>query len=121
MDYCKEYRCFGGTYRPPEEFRCVNANEKVDTYVVGQVIYSLMTGLYPFYQYVNLDDNDVEMKIIEERERPFVDPRYRGRSKILDKMIEVMEQCWEWDPDRRVSVFEVVRQLRQLKESIHKS
>lgn len=31
-DYCKIYRCYGGTYRSPEEFRCMDSNEAMDTY-----------------------------------------------------------------------------------------
>ena len=57
QEYCKIYRCYGGTYRSPEEFRCMDSNEGMDTYSMGNNIYILLTGLWPFYQY----DPDVSL------------------------------------------------------------
>lgn len=52
--------------------------------------------------------------MIDQKMRPLVDPRYRSRSFIESKLVAIMEECWEWEPERRISIFEVVRQLREL-------
>ena len=34
--YCPIYRCYGGPqFRPPEEIRCSDADETIDTYALG--------------------------------------------------------------------------------------
>jgi hypothetical protein len=53
--------------------------------------------------------------LMSEGTRPFVDARYRSRSFIETKLIEIMEQCWT-PKDKRVSIFDVVTSLRFLKQ-----
>jgi serine/threonine protein kinase len=113
--YCKIFRCFGGTFRSPEEFRCILATEAMDTYSMGNNIYSLLTGLWPFYNFPEDDDKQVQNLLIDQKIRPLVDPRYRTRSFIESKLVAVMDECWEWEPERRTSIFEVVRKLREVK------
>lgn len=116
--YCKIFRCFGGTFRSPEEFRCIRANEAMDTYSMGNNIYSLLTGLWPFYNFSEDDEAKVQGLMIDQKLRPLVDPRYRSRSLIESELVAIMEECWEWEPDRRISIFEVVRRLRELKAKL---
>lgn len=47
--------------------------------------------------------------------KAFVDPRYRKRSFIEGKLVDVMEQCWAYKPEDRIDIFEVVRQLEDAK------
>jgi len=117
-DYCKVWACNRGTgtYSPPEELLCKNVNEGIDTYRMGNNIYTLLTGLWPFYgdevrgQHKNDEMNkDIQLK-------PYVDPRYRIRSMIEGKLVEIMERCWEWHYEKRISIFEVIEFLRQVKE-----
>jgi len=116
-DYCKIYRCYGGTYRSPEEFRCMDSNEAMDTYSMGNNIYALLTGLQPFYQYDPNDTGYIQNLLIGNEEKPYVDPRYRTRSEVEAGLVRIMEQCWEWDLDKRIPIFDVVRQLRELRDS----
>ena len=44
---------------------------------------------------------------------PRVDPRYRDRSLAERRLVELMEMCWEYDPDDRMSVFDAVDFLRR--------
>lgn len=76
---------------------------------------SLLTGLYPFYQHVDLTAHEIQAKIVDNKETPYVDPRYRTRSAIEAGLVKIMEQCWIWDPDKRIEIYEAVRQLRVLK------
>jgi serine/threonine protein kinase len=87
----------------------------MDTYSMGNNIYSLLTGLWPFYNFSEDDDKQVQDLLINQKIRPLVDPRYRTRSFIESKLVAIMDECWEWEPERRISIFEVVRKLRELK------
>ncbi len=42
-----------------------------------------------------------------------MDPRYKERSFAEEKLIELMEKCWKYDPDDRISIFEAVDFLRR--------
>ena len=48
--------------------------------------------------------------------RPFIDPRYRNRSFIEGKLVQVMEACWTHGRRRRPSIFQVVSSLETVKE-----
>jgi hypothetical protein len=74
-----------------------------------------LTGLYPFYQYHDQKARVVQAKVLDEKETPYVDPRYRARSVIEGALVAIMEQCWTWDPDDRVRINTVVQQLKELK------
>jgi len=97
------------------------ANEAMDTYSMGNNIYVLLTGLWPFYNFPKDDESIVQHLITDHKVRPLVDPRYRSRSYTEGKLVNIMEQCWEWEMDRRTSIFDVVRQLRELKETASSS
>jgi hypothetical protein len=87
---------------------------------MGNNIYILLVGLWPFYQYDPEDSHTIQHKLIEDTERPYVDPRYRNRSVIEAGLIPIMEQCWEWDLDKRLPIFDVVRQLYELRDRVRK-
>jgi hypothetical protein len=85
---------------------------------MGNNIYILLTGLWPFYQYDPNDSHTVQKKLIDNTERPFVDPRYRNRSAIEGGLVKIMEKTWEWDMDKRITIFEVVRELYDLRDRV---
>ncbi|KAI2488633.1 protein kinase [Fragilaria crotonensis] len=66
-----------GNYRSPEEFAGRDLNEKIDIFSFGNNMYSLMTGLWPFYE--NEDDGFVQKEIVNGK-TGFIDKRYRSRS-----------------------------------------
>jgi serine/threonine protein kinase len=85
-------------------------NEKIDVWSLGMNMYALLTGLRPFY-----DANDIEtvqQKVIDG-ETPLIDPRYRGRSYAEGKLVEIIERCWEYYPDKRIDMFRVADFLRE--------
>jgi hypothetical protein len=85
---------------------------------MGNNIYILLVGLWPFYQYDPDDSHAIQKKLIDNTERPYVDPRYRNRSEIEGGLVKIMEKCWEWDMDKRVAIFEVVRELHELRDRV---
>jgi len=50
--------------------------------------------------------------------KPFIDERYRTRSTEERGLVEIMERCWETDPDDRASIFEVSTALEKILERI---
>jgi hypothetical protein len=52
--------------------------------------------------------------------RAFIDPRYRTRSYIEGKLVEIMERTWLQDRTKRPSIFEVVDFLVDAKRTAAK-
>ena len=129
-------------YRAPEEFAARNLNEKIDIFSFGNNIYAMLTGLWnwvrlngalflrthslmrayisPVFtdrlptslQYDTDDDDVIQTKLIDG-ELPYLDPRYKNRSFAEKMLVELMEKCWIYDPDERISSFEAVEFLRK--------
>lgn len=100
-----------GNYRAPEEFAMKNLDEKIDVFSFGNNIYALLTGLWNFYDVD--DDGEVHTMLIDQK-LAYVDPRFRKRSFAEKKLVELMEKCWIYDPNDRISIFETVEFLRNV-------
>jgi hypothetical protein len=70
----------------------------------------LSTGLWPFYDEFS---HSTLRKRVMKGEWPYVDPRYRTRSYIENRLVEVMEKTWAYYPQDRASIFEVVQHLQE--------
>jgi hypothetical protein len=46
-------------------------------------------------------------------ELAYVDPRYEAKSYGESRLVDIMKRCWEYDPVKRIDIFEVVRLLRE--------
>ena len=53
-----------------------------------------------------------------EGRRPYVDPRFRSRSYVESKLVEIMELCWEHERTKRIDIFSVVNFLRDIKSQV---
>jgi len=69
-----------------------------------------LAGLWIFYE--DQDDQVVHDKVLAG-ERPRVDSRL-VRTGIDRRLVEIMEQCWESDPDRRIDIFRAIALLRRV-------
>jgi serine/threonine protein kinase len=101
-------------YRSPEEFRGDFIDEKVDVYSMGNNIYTLLTGLWPFYE---SSIYAYAIKRVKSGIRPYVDERYRKRSYIEAKLVEIMEKMWAQEPTDRPDIFEVLSLLKEIKKN----
>lgn len=112
--YCRYQNGKGaGDYRSPEEYKDGWLNEKIDIWSFGNNIYALITGLWVFYDEEN---TKVKQKKLIDGEIAYLDPRYKGRNYILDRLIELMYRCWVYEPDDRIDIFESVSFLRETLE-----
>ena len=82
-------------YRSPEEYKEAALDEKVDVYSFGNNIYALLTGLWPFHEVK--DNNEVQQRI-KDGELPFVDPRFEDGSYAEQKLVQVLQRCWIYNP-----------------------
>lgn len=97
-------------YRSPEEYSEKDLNEKLDVYSFGNNIYTLLTGLWVYYE--NEDDGVVQ-KLVINGTQAFVDKRFRTRSFIEGELVKLMERCWTYIPEKRPSIFEAVDFLKK--------
>ena len=79
-------------------------------------MYSLLTGLWVFY---DTDSDRTIQKRVKEGEKAYIDPRYKERSLAEAKIAEIIDQCHEYNPDDRPSIFEVVKFLREALEEFN--
>jgi serine/threonine protein kinase len=102
-------------WRSPEEYFDNNLDEKVDVFSLGNNIYSVLTGLWVFY---DEDDYWKMQHRLMDGEKAYIDPRYKERSLAEAKLVYIIDQCHEFDPEKRPSIFEVVEFLREAMEEV---
>jgi len=72
----------------------------------------LFPGLMPYYE---IKDEE-EIQEATKKGPPYIDPRYKTRSYIEGRMVEIMNRCHKLKASERVDIFEVVRHLRETRE-----
>ena len=72
-----------------------------------------MVGLWNFY---DVDDDESVQKKVIKGDRAFIDPRWRERSFIESKLVDLMEKCWIRDTNERIDIFDAVKELREIKK-----
>jgi hypothetical protein len=110
-NYCMFRGSFNYIYRSPDENSYAWTDESSDTYALGLIYYTLMTGLVPFYQH---KDWDAAVEALKAGDKPYIDPRYTNHSLIESGLVEIMQPCWAFDPNDRPRIFTVVKMLRDL-------
>jgi hypothetical protein len=65
--------------------------------------------VYPFYE--EHDNTSVQARLMA-KQAAFIDPRYRNRSFGESKLVEIIERCWVFDPDKRMDAFQLVQEIR---------
>jgi hypothetical protein len=79
---------------------------------MGNNLYTLMTGLWPFYEE---DRYTPVIKMVKKRKRPYIDPRWTRRSYIEKQFVEIMVKMWRHRPEERPDIFTVVEFLKYTK------
>jgi Protein kinase domain len=112
-EYCPYKTSFNFVYRSPEELTHTETDESSDVYALGQVMYTILTGMLPYYSAGSY------WKAIEQNKKgktPYLDPRYRRKGVVESRLMDIMKRTWNKDRFARPSIFEVVQHLR---DTIH--
>lgn len=118
-EYCKYNEGEGnGNWRSPEEYFDHDLNQQVDVFSLGNNMYSLLTGLWIFY---DEDDSEKVKKRVKAGQKPYIDPRYKERSLAEAKLADIIDKCHSYYPEDRPSVFEIVKILRDALKEIRGS
>jgi hypothetical protein len=113
--YCFERTKHKGVYRAPEEFKGAPQDETTDVYSFGNNMYSLITGLWPFYNDREMRRERLRGEIVAGK-RPYVDSRYKNRSYIESQLIDIMKSCWNGNRRNRPSMTTIVNHLLDVKQ-----
>lgn len=101
-----------GMFRAPEENIDAPLNEKVDVYSLGNVLYSVLTGIMV---YVDRGSDEAHRRIVDGKTEPIPDSYYEEPSWAA--LAEVIELCWTYDVDERPTIFEIVEVLEKAVEA----
>jgi serine/threonine protein kinase len=111
QQYCKYTEGPGhGDWRSPEEFYDDPLTEEVDVFSLGNNMYSVLTGLWVFWD--SKTDKESQNRVTAG-EKPWIDPRYKDGDLAEAKLAEIIPRCLEYLPEKRPSIFQVVAWLRE--------
>ena len=103
------YNMTGGTgtliYMAPEVILREAYTEMVDIYSFGVILWQMTSGMTPF---VGMQESDYMNEVVLLGNRPKI-PEYLPAS-----MIQLIERCWERNPQQRPSCMEILGILDQL-------
>jgi serine/threonine protein kinase len=83
-------------------------------YSLGNNFFGMLTGLEPFWEEDD-DDHYDKVKIrVKQGEKAPLDRRFFDPQRNLaeSKLAEIIDQCHEFDPEKRPTIFQVVEFLR---------
>lgn len=110
-------------FRAPEEYADLRnlRTEKLDIYSLGNLLYSIATGHWPFDEINNTDDTRELEALVTGGRRPHVDDALlQSKDPYVKAMLHAMNMCWPQDPQERATAKEVREYLGQyLPENNH--
>ena len=97
-----------GMFRAPEENIDAPLTEKIDIFSLGNVLYSVLTGIMV---HVSRSSNEAHKRIVDGITEPIADLYYEEPSTAA--LAEVIELCWTYDAEERPTIFEIVQLLEK--------
>jgi sterile alpha motif and leucine zipper-containing kinase AZK len=88
------------------------STEKVDVWSFGMVLYEITTNTVP-YDYCKDNIPHLTIEVIVKKKIPPIS----NQNQIQPILLNLMKQCWNWDPHQRPSFSEIVQTLRNAKQS----
>jgi serine/threonine protein kinase len=96
-------------WRSPEEYKDLPLDEKIDIFSLGNNVFSILTGLVPFY---DLRGSNAAKQSVVDGVSPRVDPRWSNRSFAEGKLVELIGRCQAYKPEDRIDAGAAVQFLR---------
>ena len=69
----------------------------------------MLTGLAPFY---DVCKDQMAAKLVKKGNLPFFHPKWEEKSFAEAQLVGIIKDCFEYDPDKRMSIGELVSRLR---------
>jgi len=119
--YCRIRSRHTSVSRSPEELSGGKQDETKDIYAYGNSIYKILTGLRIFYDELYREKPMLQIvRDIRAGERPYIDHRFRTRSFIESKLVELIESCWKHRGNHRPAMSDIVNILQRIKDKAKK-
>lgn len=99
-----------GKNRSPEEYAHEPQTEKVDVYSLGNILYMLLTGLWPFE---DVSEEEAQKQVKEGLRPVFPIEIWNSTNPIIQDLKEIMFRCHAQDPSKRATARQVERMLLQ--------
>jgi hypothetical protein len=52
-------------------------------------------------------------KRVKNKETPYINPKWKTRSFAEGVLVDLMKQCWKYEPERRIDIGQLVLRLRE--------
>lgn len=131
QEYCGVHVKQKKEYRSPEELKGGIVDERAEAHSLGKFLFTLLTGLMPYY-WLTSDKallsggvsprearhgrRDLIKNAVLRGEHPPIDDRFRTRSLVEQRLVELIEMLWPNDVDERATVFDAVAHLRTTRQ-----
>jgi serine/threonine protein kinase len=100
------------SYIAPEIFQGQKYTKTSDIYSFGMIMWELMTGRRPFWDATH--DTDLIIRICDGLRPPIVTNAPEG-------YIELMQECWHYDPTKRPTVIDIHEKIITIKSNESKN
>ena len=104
--------------RAPEEIIDAPLTEKIDVYSLGNVFYSILTGLLVNGVYTT---SQAHSRIVHGKTEDIDVSFFESRSPAEYALVKIIQLCWTYDAEDRPSIFDIVALLENALKSLSKN
>ncbi len=109
---------FSRQLRAPEEIVAAPLTEKIDVYSLGNVFFSILTGLLVNEDYTT---SQAHSRIVHGMTEDIDVSYFESRSPAEYALVKIIQLCWTYDAEDRPSVFDIVALLENELVSLTKN
>ena len=102
-------------FRAPEEYAFAIENEMVDIYSMGNIFYSILSGIMPFE---GQKESKAKNKVLDGIRPKIPDEIKESKDIAIQTLISVTKKCWSKKPKSRPSAASVRDELKELMDQM---